>query len=326
MASSLLGSSLVTHKEERKLAKLSIVVPCFNEEESIPLFYPAVAKVVAKMPVDVEYWFIDDGSRDHSLAEMRKLHQQHSEVHYVSFSRNFGKEAGLYAGLQASTGDYVVVMDVDLQDPPSLLPTMYQGLQSGEYDCVGTRRTDRTGEGKIKSFFSSQFYHVINRISSTQIVPGARDYRMMTRQMVNAVLSMTEYNRFSKGIFSWVGFKTRYLEYHNIERAAGTTDWSMWKLFRYAIDGITDFSDAPLSIAIWFGGFIATLAFVALIIVIIRHFVSPSASAFGWSSMICIILFMGGIQLLGIGIVGKYVGKTYMQSKHRPIYIIKDKK
>lgn len=308
------------------MPKLSIVVPCYNEEESIPLFYPAVAKVVAKMPVDVEYWFIDDGSHDHSLMEMEKLHQQHPDVHYVSFSRNFGKEAGLYAGLQAATGDYVAVMDVDLQDPPAMLPTMYHNLQSGEYDCVGIRRVDRTGEAKVKSFLSAQFYHVINKISSTPIIPGARDYRMMTRQMVDAVLSMTEYNRFSKGIFSWVGFKTKYLEYHNVERAAGTTDWSIWKLFKYAMDGIMDFSDAPLAIAIWAGTFIAFVAFIALLVVIVRHCISPNASAFGWASMICIILFMGGIQLLGIGIVGKYVGQIYMQSKHRPIYIIKTKK
>ncbi|WP_283583737.1 glycosyltransferase family 2 protein [Limosilactobacillus difficilis] len=307
------------------MTKLSIVVPCYNEEESIPLFYSTVAKVIGKMMVDVEYWFIDDGSHDHSLMEMAKLHQHHPEVHYISFSRNFGKEAGLYAGLQASTGDYVVVMDVDLQDPPAMLPEMFKYLQSGEYDCVGTRRMDRTGEGKIKSFFSSQFYHLINHISSTRIVPGARDYRMMTRQMVNAVLSVTEYNRFSKGIFSWVGFKTKYLAYHNVERVAGTTDWSMWKLFKYAMDGIMDFSDAPLSLAIWLGTFIAFIGFVALLLVIVRHFISPNASAFGWSSMICIILFMGGIQLLGIGIVAKYVGKIYMQSKHRPIYVVKKK-
>lgn len=308
------------------MPKLSIVVPCFNEEETIPLFYPAVSRVVAKMPVEMEYWFVNDGSRDQTLSEMRKLHQQYpGEVHYVSFSRNFGKEAALYAGLQAATGDYVVVMDVDLQDPPSMLPSMYKYLQSGDYDCVGTRRTDRTGEGKIKSFFSSQFYHVINRISSTQIVPGARDYRMMTRQMVDAVLSMTEYNRFSKGIFSWVGFRTKYLEYQNVERTAGTTDWSMWKLFKYAMDGITDFSDAPLAVATWFGTFVAFLAFIGLIIVVIRHFISPNASAFGWASLICIILFMGGIQLLSIGLVGKYVGKTYMQVKRRPIYIVREK-
>ena len=222
------------------MSKLSIVVPCYNEEESIPLFYPAVEKVVRQMnDLQIEYWFVNDGSSDNSLVEMRKLHEQNPErVHYISFSRNFGKEAGLYAGLQAATGDYIVVMDVDLQDPPEFLPKMYELLQTGEYDCIGTRRVDRAGEAKFKSFLSTQFYHIINRLSQTNIVPGARDYRMMTRQMVDAVLSLKEYNRFSKGIFSWVGFKTKYLDYHNVERVAGKTDWSTWKLFKYAFDGI----------------------------------------------------------------------------------------
>lgn len=306
---------------------LSIVVPCYNEQESIPLFYPAVDKIVQQMDVNVEYWFINDGSSDKTQAEMEQLHDEHpNQVHFVSFSRNFGKEAALYAGLQAATGDYVVVMDVDLQDPPSMLPTMFNYLESGEYDCVGTRRVDRKGEKKFKSFLSSQFYHVINRISDTEIIPGARDYRMMTRQMVNAVLSVAEYDRFSKGIFSWVGFKTKYLDYHNVERVAGDTDWSIWKLSRYALDGIMSFSDAPLSLAIWIGLFLSIVSFLGLLFIVIRHFVSPNASAFGWSSLACITLFIGSIQLLFTGIVGKYVGKTYMQSKHRPIYITKIKK
>lgn len=309
------------------MPKLSIVVPCYNEQESIPLFYPAVEKVVRKMPVEIEYWFINDGSSDHSLAEMRKLHQADPDrVHYVSFSRNFGKEAGLYAGLQAATGDYIVVMDVDLQDPPEYLPVMYEEISSGEYDCVGMRRTDRKGEARIKSFLSDQFYNVINRISDTKIVSGARDYRMMTRQMVNAVLSLTEYNRFSKGIFNWVGFKTKYLPYKNVERVAGTTDWSTWKLFKYAFDGITDFSEAPLALATWFGGLSALIAIIGLIIVIVRHFVVPTSSVNGWASLVCIILLLGGIQLLCLGIVGRYIGRIYMQTKKRPIYIIKEKK
>ena len=309
------------------MPKLSIVVPCYNEQESIPLFYPAVEKVVRQMPVEVEYWFINDGSGDHSLEEMRKLHQSDPDrVHYVSFSRNFGKEAGLYAGLQAATGDYIVVMDVDLQDPPEYLPVMYEEISSGEYDCVGMRRTDRKGEARIKSFLSDQFYNVINRISDTKIVSGARDYRMMTRQMVNAVLSLTEYNRFSKGIFNWVGFKTKYLPYKNVERVAGTTDWSTWKLFKYAFDGITDFSEAPLAIATWFGGLSALIAIIGLIIVIVRHFVVPTSSVNGWASLVCIILLLGGIQLLCLGIVGRYIGRIYMQAKKRPIYIIKEKK
>ena len=313
---------------ERKLKKLSIVVPCYNEEESIPLFYPAVEKVVNQMnDLKIEYWFVNDGSSDNSLAEMRKLHEQDPErVHYVSFSRNFGKEAGLYAGLQATTGDYVVVMDVDLQDPPEFLPQMYELLQTGEYDCIGTRRVDRTGEARFKSFLSDQFYRVINRISQTSIVPGARDYRMMTRQMVDAVLSLKEYNRFSKGIFSWVGFKTKYLDYHNVERAAGTTDWSTWKLFKYAFDGIADFSQVPLSIAVWLGTTSFVLSIIGLLFVIIRRIVEPNSSVFGWASLICIILLLGGLQLLCIGILGKYIGRIYLQVKQRPIYIIKEKK
>ena len=309
------------------MPKLSIVVPCYNEEETIPLFYPAVEKVVKQMPVDTEYWFVNDGSSDGTLAELRKLHAQDPErVHYVSFSRNFGKEAGLYAGLQAITGDYVVVMDADLQDPPEYLPEMYKAISTGEYDCVGMRRTDRKGEAKFKSFLSNQFYNVINRISDTKIVSGARDYRMMTRQMVDAVLSLTEYNRFSKGIFNWVGFKTKYLPYKNVERVAGTTDWSTWKLFKYAIDGITDFSEAPLAIATWAGGLTAFVSIIGMIIVVIRKILEPSSSAFGWASMVCIILFLGGIQLLCLGIVGRYIGRIYMQTKKRPIYIIKEKK
>ena len=309
------------------MSKLSIVVPCYNEEEAIPLFYPAVEKVVKQMLVETEYWFVNDGSSDGTLAELRKLHEQDPErVHYVSFSRNFGKEAGLYAGLQAATGDYVVVMDADLQDPPEYLPEMYKAISTGEYDCVGMRRTDRKGEAKFKSFLSNQFYNVINKISDTKIVSGARDYRMMTRQMVDAVLSLTEYNRFSKGIFNWVGFKTKYLPYKNVERVAGTTDWSTRKLFKYAIDGITDFSEAPLAIATWAGGLTAFVSIIGMIVVVIRKILEPSSSAFGWASMVCIILFLGGIQLLCLGIVGRYIGRIYMQTKKRPIYIIKEKK
>ena len=305
------------------MPKLSIVIPCYNEEETIPLFYPAVEKVVKQMPVDTEYWFVNDGSSDGTLAELHKLHEQVPErVHYVSFSRNFGKEAGLYAGLQAATGDYIVVMDADLQDPPEYLPEMYKDISTGEYDCVGMRRTDRKGEAKFKSFLSNQFYNVINKISDTKIVSGARDYRMMTRQMVDAVLSLTEYNRFSKGIFNWVGFKTKYLPYKNVERVAGTTDWSTWKLFKYAIDGITDFSEAPLAIATWAGGLTAFISIIGMIIVIVRKIIEPSSSTFGWASMVCIILFLGGIQLLCLGIVGRYIGRIYMQTKKRPIYII----
>ncbi|WP_267201546.1 glycosyltransferase family 2 protein [Limosilactobacillus kribbianus] len=308
-------------------AELSIVVPCYNEQEAIPLFYPAVEKVVSKMPLEIEYWFINDGSADDTLNEMRKLHEAAPQrVHYVSFSRNFGKEAGLYAGLEAATGDYVVVMDADLQDPPEYLPEMYKYITSGEYDCVGMRRTDRKGEARFKSFLSDQFYNVINKISDTKIISGARDYRMMTRQMVDAVLSMKEYNRFSKGIFNWVGFKTKYLPYKNVERVAGTTDWSTWKLFKYAIDGITDFSEAPLALATWLGGITAFVAVIGLIVVIVRYFVDPGSSTVGWASLVCIMLFLGGVQLLCLGIVGRYIGRIYMQVKKRPIYIVKEKK
>ncbi|KRL63698.1 glycosyltransferase family 2 protein [Lactobacillus psittaci] len=306
--------------------KLSIIVPCYNEEESIPLFYDAVQKVVSKMTIEPEYWFVNDGSHDNSLKEMRALHEKDSHVHYISFSRNFGKEAGLLAGLDAATGDYVVVMDVDLQDPPEFLPQMYQELQSGEYDCIGTRRVDRTGEAKVKSFLSDMFYKFINKISNTEIVPGARDFRMMTRQMVDAVLSMREYSRFSKGIFSWVGFKTKYLDYHNVERVAGESDWTTWQLFKYALDGISDFSQAPLSLAVWTGSITSAISVLGILFIIIRKIVSPMSSIFGWASMVSIILFLGGIQLLCIGIVGKYIGRIYLQVKHRPIYIVKEKK
>ena len=309
------------------MSLLSIVVPCYNEEESIPLFFDAVEKVVNQMEPTIEYWFVNDGSCDNSLTEMRLLHEQSPDrVHYVSFSRNFGKEAALYAGLRAANGDYVVVMDADLQDPPEYLSKMYQLITSGEYDCVGTRRIDRKGEAKFKSFLSDKFYDVINQISDVKIVNGARDYRMMTRQMVDAVLSLTEYNRFSKGIFNWVGFKAKYIPYKNVERVAGTTDWSTWKLFKYAFDGITDFSETPLSIATWFGGLSAFASIIGLIVVIIRHFVEPGSSVFGWASLVCIMLLLGGIQLMCLGIVGRYIGKIYMQTKHRPLYIVKDKK
>lgn len=310
------------------MPKLSIVVPCYNEQEALPLFYPAVEEVVQRIDgLKTEYWLVDDGSADQTLAEMRKLHSIDPErVHYLTFSRNFGKESALYAGLEAATGDYVVVMDADLQDPPSFLPQMYSILQEGEYDCVGTRRTDRKGEAKIKSFLSDQFYKVINRVSQTNIVPGARDFRMMTRQMVDAILSMNEYSRFSKGIFSWVGFKTKYLEYKNVERVAGTTDWSTWKLFKYAMDGIADFSQAPLSLSVWLGTTSFIISIIGLIFVVIRRLIEPTSSAFGWASIVCIILLLGGLQLLCIGIVGKYIGRIYMQVKNRPIYIIKEKK
>ena len=236
------------------MKKLSIIVPCYNEQESLPLFYPAVKKIIKKIPVKPEYIFVNDGSSDDTLKELKKIQQEDKEhVHYISFSRNFGKEAALYAGLQAATGDLVVVMDADLQDPPELLIEMYYLIKTGEWDIVGCRRVDRNGESKLKSWLSNMFYKVANKISETKLVPGVRDYRMMTRQVVDAVLSMSEYSRFSKGIFSWVGFNTKYLSYSNVQRVAGKSDWTIWQLFKYAMDGISDFSQAPLNITLWLG-------------------------------------------------------------------------
>ncbi len=277
------------------MKKLSIIVPCYNEQEAIGLFYPAVEKVLGKISdLETEYWFIDDGSSDRTLTEIKNLNKNNpNQVHYVTFSRNFGKEAALYAGLQAATGDYVVVMDVDLQDPPEYLVQMYETLSTTDYDCVGTRRTSRTGEARLKSFLSDKFY---------------------------------EYDRFSKGIFSWVGFKTKYLEYENVERVTGNTSWSMRKLFKYAFDGIMDFSQAPLSLAVWIGGASFILSLIGVTFVVVRHFVAPATSVFGWASLVSIILMIGGLQLLCLGIIGRYVGKIYLQVKNRPIYIVKEKK
>lgn len=307
---------------------LSIIVPCFNEQEAIPYFFSAVECVINGMEnIVAEYLFVDDGSSDDTLNEFRKLNGQYPDrVHYISFSRNFGKESALYAGLCEAKGDYVVVMDADLQDPPELLPKMYEYITNGEYDCIGTRRVNREGEPPVRSFFANQFYRIINSISSTNIVNGARDYRMMTRQMVNAILSMTEFSRFSKGIFSWVGFKTKFIEFKNVERVAGKTSWSFFSLFKYSIDGITDFSEVPLSLASW-TGFLAFIGAVfGLLFIIIRAIVVPNSSVSGWASIVCIVLLLGGLQLLCLGILGKYIGKIYLQSKNRPIYIVKEKK
>ncbi|MEE5988284.1 glycosyltransferase family 2 protein [Ligilactobacillus equi] len=307
--------------------KLSIIVPCYFEEESIPLFYQAVEEIKPQLPsINLEYWFINDGSTDGTLNEMKKLNQSDPEhVHYASFSRNFGKEAALYCGLQHATGDYVTVMDVDLQDPPDMLPKMFKYLDEG-YDCVGTRRTTRQGEPPIRSFFARMFYKLINKISDTQMVDGARDFRLMTRQMVDAILQMSEYNRFSKGIFSWVGFKTKYLEYQNRERVAGNTSWNFWKLFTYSIDGIVNFSQFPLDLAAFFGFFSSFISGIAIIFLIIRYLIHGGDPTTGWTSMICIFLFIGGIQLMFLGIIGKYIGKIFTEVKHRPVYILKEKK
>ena len=307
------------------MKKLSIIVPCYNEEESVPLFYPAVNKVMDTIPdLEPEYWFINDGSKDNTLKEIKELRKKDPEhVHFVSFSRNFGKESALFAGLQAATGDYVVVMDVDLQDPPKFLPQMYDLIKTGEYDCIGTRRVDRTGEAKFKSFLSDMFYKVVNKISDTEIVPGARDYRMMTRQMVDAVLNMPEYNRFSKGIFGWVGFQTKWLEYENVERARGETKWNFWKLFLYSLDGITAFSTAPLMLASFMGVFFCFFAFLMIVFIIVRKLIFGDPVS-GWPSLVCIILMTSGVNFFCTGILGQYLAKTYMEVKRRPIYLVKE--
>ncbi|MDO4912062.1 MAG: glycosyltransferase family 2 protein [Lactobacillus sp.] len=305
--------------------KVSIVVPCFNEEEALHPYYEAMSEIRKTLPFEIEFWMVNDGSRDNTLEVIKELHAADPSVHYISFSRNFGKESAMYAGLKAATGDYVVVMDADLQDPPEFLDKMYSEIQEKGLDCVGTRRVDREGEPKVISFFSNLFYKVINRMIDFEIVPGARDFRMMNRKMVNAVIAMPEYSRFSKGIFSWVGFKTEFLEYPNIPRVAGETSWNFWKLFKYAMDGIADFSQLPLAIAAWIGSFSSLAALIGFIGIIIRHMVTPAAAVDGWSSMVCVVLLMGGLQMLTIGIIGRYIGKIYLQVKNRPIYIISEK-
>lgn len=304
---------------------ISIIIPCFNEEESLPLFYAEMEKIKQQTKEGFEYIFVNDGSKDRTLQLLRDLNQADRNVHYLSFSRNFGKEAALYAGLQHATGDYVTVMDADLQDPPALLIQMKNMLdENAELDCVGTRRTTREGEPLIRSFFAKMFYKLINKISQVEMVDGARDFRLMRRQMVDAVLEVSEYNRFSKGIFAWVGFKTKYLEYKNVERVAGKTSWNFWQLLNYSLEGIINFSDAPLTIAFWGGIVACLLAFFLIIIVIIRTLIFGDPTA-GWPSMVSIILFLGGFQLLTIGILGKYIGKIFMETKKRPIYVIKEK-
>ena len=303
---------------------ISIVVPCHNEEEMVPIFHKEITAVSEQLPDAVfEMIFVNDGSKDATLAELKRVASLDERVHYLSFSRNFGKEAAMVAGLRHATGNYVAVMDADLQDPPALLVEMVALIRTGEYDCIGTKRLDRKGEPPIRSFFARQFYHLINRISDTEIVDGARDFRLMTRQMVDAVLEMTEYNRFSKGIFSWVGFETKYLSYENQERVAGKTTWSFWSLFKYSLDGIMAFSEAPLAIAAFTGFLSFAVAILAALILTVRTLVFGNATS-GWTSLIVIILGMGGLQLLCLGILGKYLGKTFMETKRRPLYILKE--
>ncbi|HBJ54307.1 glycosyltransferase family 2 protein [Streptococcus anginosus] len=304
---------------------ISVIIPCYYEEETIPLFYAEMEKIKFQINDHFEYIFVNDGSKDRTLQVLRDLNQVDKSVHYLSFSRNFGKEAALYAGLKHATGDLVTVMDADLQDPPELLLTMKSMLEKNpDLDCVGTRRTMRDGEPPIRSFFAKMFYKLINRISQVEMVDGARDFRLMRRQMVDAILEVSEYNRFSKGIFAWVGFRTEYLEYKNVERVAGKTSWSFWQLLNYSLEGIINFSDAPLTIAFLGGVAACLLAFFLIMIVIVRTLIFGDPTS-GWPSMVSIILFLGGFQLLTIGILGKYIGKIFMETKKRPIYVIKEK-
>lgn len=304
---------------------LSAIVPCYNEEENVSLFYKEFMKVVpffAAKEIDYELIYIDDGSKDRTVEEAKKLAAVDPKVKLVSFSRNFGKEAAMYAGLKTSKGDFVALMDSDLQDPPSLLPELYGALEEG-YDSAATRRSTRKGEPPIRSFFARMFYKLINRFSKTEIVDGARDYRLMKRQVVDAILSMSEYNRFSKGIFGWVGFKTKWFEYENVERVAGTTKWNFWGLFTYALDGITAFSTAPLKLASITGTFFCFLSFVMIIFVVVRRLLFGDPTS-GWPSLVCIILLVSGVQMLCLGAVGQYLEKTYLEVKNRPIYIVKE--
>lgn len=304
--------------------KISVVVSCYNEQEALPLFYKEITKVAKQIKnAEFELVFVNDGSKDKTIDIIREFREKDERVKYISFSRNFGKEAAMYAGLKKATGDYVAIMDADLQDPPKLLTEMYDTLKQKEYDCVATRRVTRKGEPPIRSFFARMFYKLINKISKTEIVDGARDFRLMTRQMVDAILSMEEYNRFSKGIFGWVGFNTKWIEYENVERAAGETKWSFWKLFKYSIDGIIAFSTAPLVISTIMGLLFCLIAFIMIIFVVVKTLIYGDPVS-GWPSMICIMLFVGGIQLFCIGIIGQYISKTYLEVKKRPIYIIKE--
>lgn len=304
--------------------KISVIIPCYNEEEVLPVYYRTMLTTMEEMPnTAFELLFIDDGSKDRTLSILRELNERDIRCKYYSFSRNFGKEAAIYAGLKNASGDYVAVMDADLQDPPSMLPQMYEILMSEEYDSVGTKRCTRDGEPVIRSFLSRNFYKFINRISKTEIVEGARDYRLMTRKMVDAVLKMSEYNRFSKGIFEWVGFRTKWLPYRNVERAAGETKWSVKKLFLYSLEGITGFSVAPLSLASVAGVLFCGIAFLMILFIIIRTCIWGDPVG-GWPSLACIIFMVSGIQLFCTGIVGQYLSKTYLETKHRPIYILQD--
>lgn len=305
---------------------LSVVVPCYNEEETVADFYAEFIKnkeFFDTHDLDYEVIYIDDGSKDRTVEEIKKLHEQDEKVHMVSFSRNFGKEAAMFAGFQHAKGDFVVTMDVDLQDPPALLPEMFKAIWEEGYDSVATRRFTRKGEPPIRSFFARMFYRLINKMSKTEIVDGARDYRLMTRQVVDAILSMKEYNRFTKGIYGWVGFKTKWLAYENVERQKGTTKWNFWKLLLYALEGIVGFSTAPLAFASVMGILFCVVAFIMILVIIIKTLILGDPTS-GWPSMVCIFLLVSGVQLFCMGIIGQYLAKSYLEGKERPIYISKE--
>ncbi len=303
--------------------KVTLIVPCYNEEAALPLFYKEVTRVCKQISYDYEILFINDGSSDQTLPILKDLAEGDAHVRYISLSRNFGKEAAMYAGFCNASGDYVAVMDADMQDPPSLLPQMLEILEHEDYDSVATRRVNRKGEPPIRSFFARCFYKIINKISDADVVDGARDFRMMKKSMVDAIVRMTEYNRFSKGIFGWIGFKTYWLPYENVERVAGETKWNFIKLFRYAIDGIFNFSSAPLSLVSWIGTVMSVISFLSIIFIIVRKLLYGDPVA-GWASTACIITFIGGLQLFCLGIVGQYIAMIYLESKHRPHYIISE--
>lgn len=305
------------------LKKLTLIVPCFNEQEALPFFYKEAISVLKNLNYEYELLFINDGSKDNTLNILKDFADRDACVKYISFSRNFGKEAAMYAGFCNATGDYVAIMDADMQDPPDLLPEMLKLIESGEYDSVATRRVSREGEPPIRSWFARRFYSLINKISDADIVDGARDFRLMRREMVDAIVAMGETNRFSKGIFGWIGFRTYWLPYEIRERVAGTTKWNFWGLCKYAIDGIINFSEAPLSIASWFGIIMTAIAFIFLLFIVVRRLVYGDPVA-GWASTICIIVFIGGIQLFCMGVMGQYIAKNYSESKHRPHYIVSE--
>ena len=306
------------------MKKISVIVSCYNEEEALPLFYEEMSRVMAEMKkYQFELIFVNDGSKDNTLEVIKKLQKEDERVRFVSFSRNFGKEAAMLAGLDYSVGDYVTLMDADLQDPPKMLPEMVKFIEEEGYDCVGTRRVTRKGEPPIRSFFARRFYKIINRMSKVEMVDGARDYRLMTRQMVDSIIGCREYNRYSKGLWSFVGFKTKWLEFENVERVAGETKWSFLKLFKYAIEGIVAFTTAPLTIAAFLGVLFCFIAFIMIIVIICKTLIWGDPVG-GWPSLACIIIFVSGIQLFFMGIFGEYLAKTYLETKKRPIYIVKE--